>query len=73
MPTGPDRQRSPASINQRSYVLWCASCGRLASRSPADLLTHTREDWLKCCGQVMCYFPDEMAESSSVLAPQPPG
>ena len=73
MPTSPDRQSRPAFSLQRSYVLWCASCGTLASRSPADLLSYTREGWLECCGQVMCYFPDATAETGSGLTPQPPG
>jgi hypothetical protein len=63
MPSDHDRQRVPDSALTRTYVLWCATCGTLASRSPADLSRFTRLGWMECCGQVMCFFPDEVEEA----------
>jgi hypothetical protein len=73
MPSDPDRQRVPDSAHPRTYVLWCATCGTLASRSPADLNRFTRLGWMECCGQVMCYFPDGAGEADSPGLLQFPG
>jgi len=63
MSTRHDRQPVPDSALTRTYVLWCATCGTLALRSPADLDRFTREGWLECCGEVMCFFPDEVGKA----------
>lgn len=58
MPSDHDRECVPDLTLTRTYVLWCATCGTLASRSPADFIRFSREGWMECCGHVMCFFPD---------------
>ena len=71
MPKNPDPPQGAAFYPPRSYVLWCASCGTLATRSSADLLLSTRNEWMECCGQVMCYFSgaSEVADWPVLIEP----
>lgn len=72
MPKSPDPPQDAAGDPAPSYVLWCASCGTLAARSPADLLRFTRNEWMECCGQVMCYFPNAAEEADCPVLLEPP-
>ena len=71
MSIDPDRQRVQTPSPPGSYLLWCATCGMLATRSPADHFRFTREMWMECCGQVMCYFIGEVGEADYTPSLQP--
>jgi hypothetical protein len=59
---------TPETAARLVGILRCHHCHRSVDRTAAELLTHTRDGWPKCCGEVMTLYT---ATSKPTADPSP--